>query len=204
MRFSVLEHSQFHTGFDQSIVTIKWDDAEGLGHTSALGKGCISTNTSPTPTVSTEGTQTGIQSIPSSHANLESLVGGTITEGNISALHCLRFALVITQMLKQTQDIDPQVNPFYGSKKDILSKVREANPEWAHSSKFLDSHTYHLKEAPCEWENSLQLPVAGAPQDNANHHSYVAWAHYMFIFGDSNTLLGIFMSDTRYIDLKSV
>ncbi|KAF9250620.1 hypothetical protein L218DRAFT_952021, partial [Marasmius fiardii PR-910] len=204
MGFSVLEHSRFHTGFDQSLVTINWDDAEGLGHISALVDKCISTNTSPTPTVFTEGTQTGIQSIPSSHANLESLVGGAITEGNISALHCLRFALVIAQMLEQTRDIDPRVNPFYRSKKDILSKVREANPEWARSSKFLDSRTYRLKEAPREWKNSIQLPAAGAPQDDANRHNYVAWAHYMFIFGDSNALLGIFMSDTGYIDLESV
>ncbi|KAF9257669.1 hypothetical protein L218DRAFT_1005908 [Marasmius fiardii PR-910] len=95
MGFSVLEHSRFRTGFDQSLVTVNWDDAEGLGRTSALVDKCISTNTSPTPMVFTEGTQTGIQSIPSLHANLESLVGGATTEGNISALHCLRFALVI-------------------------------------------------------------------------------------------------------------
>ncbi|KAF9259128.1 hypothetical protein L218DRAFT_1004213 [Marasmius fiardii PR-910] len=177
MGFSVLKHSRFRTGFDQSLVTINWDEAEGLGHTSALVDRCISTNTSPTPTVFTKGTQTGIQSIPSSHANLESLVGGTTTEGNISTLHCLQFALIIAQMLEQTRDIDPQ---------------------------FLNSRTYHIKEAPHEWKNSIQLPVVGAPQDDANCHNYVVWAHYMFIFGDSNALLGIFMSDTGYIDLKSV
>ncbi|KAF9253946.1 hypothetical protein L218DRAFT_951940 [Marasmius fiardii PR-910] len=194
MGFSVLKHSWFHTGFDQSLVTINWDEAEGLERTSALVDNTYSIH---------QGEQTGIQSIPSSHANLESLVGGATTEENISTLHCLQFALVIAQMLKQTQDIDPQVNPFYRSKKDILSKVREANPEWACSSKFLNSRTYRLKEAPHKWKNSIQLPVAGAPQDNANCHNYVARAHYMFIFRDSNALLGIFMSDTRYIDLES-
>ncbi|KAF9257389.1 hypothetical protein L218DRAFT_1006253 [Marasmius fiardii PR-910] len=204
MALSTLENSGYRTGGDKTLVNINFLAADGIPSTSPYIDSCLANNITPTPTVFPAGPRIGLQVMPATPGDLLTLVTDTASNGNVKSLYNIRLALAMAQLLEQTREFAPQLNPFVGSEQDILSKVREANPVWAHNSKFLDYSTYRIAAIPIEWATPVEIPAISAPSELIHRHNYGSWAQYFYVHGEPFTLLGQFMTDTGFYDAESV
>ncbi|KAF9258518.1 hypothetical protein L218DRAFT_948365, partial [Marasmius fiardii PR-910] len=202
--FSTIEHCRYRPGWDKSLITIEWNKIDGLGSTSTYVDRCLADNSIPNPTVFSQGSSLGIQTIPTTPEILSDLTTQAGVDGNFEALYKLRYALCFAQLLEQTADYAPHFSPYHGSEKDILSKSREANPTWAKCSKFLDQSEYRVNTIPAEWDEFIEIPAVSNPGDVTNRHNYTQWAEWIFIHGDVTVALGLVFSDTGFYDIECI
>ncbi|KAK1221503.1 hypothetical protein PQX77_015685 [Marasmius sp. AFHP31] len=202
--FTTIQHSGFRPCMNQTLVAVDWNKVDGLGHTLSYVDQCITTNTIPTPTVFPDAIRVGLQSIPLTSEDIKALAEKASTTGDLLGLYYLRFALSFAQYLEQTRDDTPHVNPFYGSKKDILSMVREANPTWSQSSKFLDTSKFRITSIPATRNEEALIPPVGLPTDDLERYNYVKWGQYWFVHRDPSVLIGQTMTDSGYFDAESI
>ncbi|KAJ8089003.1 hypothetical protein PM082_014250 [Marasmius tenuissimus] len=202
--FTTLQHSGYRPGMDWSLLTIDWNQVDGLGHTSSYVDQCMATNTTPTPTAFPDAPRIGLQSIPLTSEDVKALASAASIEGNLTELYHLRFALSVAQYIEQTRDIAPHINPFYGAEKDILSMVREANPLWLHSTKFLDTTEFRITSVPTSWSEECIIPPVALPNNDVDHNNYFKWGHYWIVHGDPGSFIGQTITDTGYFDAESV
>ncbi|KAF9254756.1 hypothetical protein L218DRAFT_1009323 [Marasmius fiardii PR-910] len=202
--FTTIQHSGFRPGMDQALVTVDWNEVDGLGHTSTYVDQCIATNTVPTPTVFPDAICVGLQSIPLMLEDIRALAEKASTPGDLLGLYYLWFALSFAQYLEQSRDDAPHVNPFYGAAKIILSMVHEANPIWSQSSKYLDASEFRITSVSYSWNEEAVIPAVGLPTDNMDRYNYVKWGHYWFVHEDPSVLIGQTMTDSGYFDAESV
>ncbi|KAF9254828.1 hypothetical protein L218DRAFT_951252 [Marasmius fiardii PR-910] len=161
-------------------------------------------NSIPNPTVFSQGSSLGIQTIPTTPEILSDLMTQAGVDGNFEALYKLRYALCFAQLLEQTADYAPHFSPYHGSEKDILSKSCEVNPTWAKCSKFLDQSEYWVNTIPAEWDEFIEIPAVSNPGDVINRHNYMQWAEWIFIHGDVTIALGLVFSDTGSYDIECI
>ncbi|KAK1230631.1 hypothetical protein PQX77_006275 [Marasmius sp. AFHP31] len=201
--WSTLEHSGYRPGRDNSLVTINWDEFDGVGKTSAYVDQCIASNVLPAPTVFPSGISTGLQSIPTTRAELTALVSRCAIEGNVEDIYHLRFAYTLADYLDQGTEYAPNVNPFYDAEKEILGLMAALYPPWSTSSKFLDHSTFRIHGVPTNWSTPCVLPPVNTP-DAANRNNWVQWGQYYFVHGDAHSLVGQFMLDCGVFDAENV
>ncbi|KAL0058286.1 hypothetical protein AAF712_015048 [Marasmius tenuissimus] len=201
--WTTLEHSGFRPGRDTSLVTINWDEYDGLGKTSAYVDQCLATNTVPTPTVFPPGEPIGLQAIPTTRAEINALISRSAIKGNVGDLLRLRFAFTLAEYLDQGTEYAPNIDPFYGEEKVILGQMPALHPSWAESSKFLDHSTFRIHGVPTDWSTPCVLPPVSAPE-TADRNKWTLWGHYYFVHGDAPSLLGLFMLDCGIFDIETI